>query len=135
MSRIMLGLKNLLVKSLELSLIIFDEIDSGVSGFVASQVAKKMKSISKTGFPKSTTTEQLWLVGEGDLSVKLRELVKSYKLDQKVKFKGYLKPTELPEITAKATIGLNLLENTSLNYYYSLANKAFDYIQAEIPAS
>ncbi len=48
MSRIMLGLKNLLVKSLELSLIIFDEIDSGVSGFVASQVAKKMKSISKS---------------------------------------------------------------------------------------
>lgn len=48
MSRIMLGLKNLLVNSLELSLIIFDEIDSGVSGYVASQVAKKMKSISKT---------------------------------------------------------------------------------------
>ncbi len=46
MSRIMLGLKNLLVKSLDLSLIIFDEIDSGVSGYVASQVAKKMKSIS-----------------------------------------------------------------------------------------
>ena len=48
MSRIMLGLKNLLVKSLDLSLIIFDEIDSGVSGYVASQVAKKMKSISKS---------------------------------------------------------------------------------------
>lgn len=48
MSRIMLGLKNLLVNSLNLSLIIFDEIDSGVSGYVASQVAKKMKAISKT---------------------------------------------------------------------------------------
>lgn len=47
MSRIMLGLKNLLVQSLKLSLIIFDEIDTGVSGFVASQVAKKMKSISQ----------------------------------------------------------------------------------------
>lgn len=46
MSRIMLGLKNLLVQSLKLSLIIFDEIDTGVSGYVASQVAKKMKSIS-----------------------------------------------------------------------------------------
>ena len=47
MSRIMLGLKNLLVQSLKLSLIIFDEIDTGVSGYVASQVAKKMKSISQ----------------------------------------------------------------------------------------
>ena len=46
MSRIMLGLKSLLVKSLNLSLIIFDEIDSGVSGFVANQVAKKIKEIS-----------------------------------------------------------------------------------------
>ncbi len=77
---------------------------------------------------------QLWIVGEGDLSVKLRDLVKTKNLDQKVKFKGFLKPSELPEITAKATIGLNLLENNGLNYYYSLANKAFDYIQAEVPA-
>ena len=46
MSRIMLGLKSLLVSSLRLSLIIFDEIDSGVSGFVANQVAKKIKEIS-----------------------------------------------------------------------------------------
>jgi len=48
MSRIMLGLKNLLVQSLKLSLIIFDEIDTGVSGFVASQVAKKMLEISES---------------------------------------------------------------------------------------
>ncbi len=48
MSRIMLGLKSLLVSSLQLSLIIFDEIDSGVSGFVANQVAKKIKEISNT---------------------------------------------------------------------------------------
>ncbi len=46
MSRIMLGFKNLLTKSLDLSLIIFDEIDTGVSGYVANQVAKKMLEIS-----------------------------------------------------------------------------------------
>ncbi len=48
MSRIMLGLKNLLVESLNLSLIIFDEIDSGVSGYIANQVAKKIREISKS---------------------------------------------------------------------------------------
>lgn len=47
MSRIMLGFKNLLTKSLSLSLIIFDEIDTGVSGYVANQVAKKMMEIAK----------------------------------------------------------------------------------------
>ncbi len=47
MSRIMLGFKNLLATSLNLALMIFDEIDSGVSGYVANQVAKKMKAIAK----------------------------------------------------------------------------------------
>lgn len=47
MSRIMLALKTLLASSLQLSLMIFDEIDTGVSGFVANQVAKKMQMISK----------------------------------------------------------------------------------------
>lgn len=46
MSRIMLGLKTLLASSQQLSLIIFDEIDTGVSGYVAQQVAKKMLEIS-----------------------------------------------------------------------------------------
>ncbi len=30
-------------------------------------------------------------------------------------------------------MGVNLLEGESLNYYYSLANKFFDYIHAELP--
>ena len=83
---------------------------------------------------KSIDYANLWLVGEGDLSMSLRKLVKDLDLEKKVVFKGYVKPSDLPEITEKATLGINLLENKSLNYYYSLANKAFDYIQAEIPA-
>ena len=47
---------------------------------------------------------------------------------------GMIAPNELPNITAQADIGLNLLKNKGLNYYYSLANKTFDYIQAGIPA-
>ncbi len=77
---------------------------------------------------------QLWLVGEGDLSQKLRAECASLGLEDKVIFKGFLSPRDLPAITARASIGLNLLENLSLNYYYSLANKAFDYIQAGVPA-
>ncbi len=77
---------------------------------------------------------ELWLAGEGDLSKKLRE--QSYKIgvDDRVKFLGMILPEQLVEITAKADIGLNLLKNKGLNYYFSLANKTFDYIQAGIPA-
>ena len=46
LSRIMLALKEIFMRNMNLSLMIFDEIDTGVSGFVASQVASKMKEIS-----------------------------------------------------------------------------------------
>lgn len=77
---------------------------------------------------------QLWLVGEGDLSQKLRKLVKEHKLDDRVIFKGFVEPVYLDDLTRQATIGLNLLRNQGLSYYYSLANKAFDYIQMNVPA-
>lgn len=77
---------------------------------------------------------QLWLAGEGDLSQELRTLAQSLEVGEKVKFLGYIRPDELKAITLQATIGLNLLENKGLNYYYSLANKAFDYIQAALPS-
>lgn len=47
MSRIMLALKVHFLKTLKLSTVIFDEIDSGVSGSVASKIGEKLKEISK----------------------------------------------------------------------------------------
>ncbi len=47
MSRIMLALKVHILKKLKLSTVIFDEIDSGVSGNVAGKVGEKLKEISK----------------------------------------------------------------------------------------
>jgi glycosyltransferase involved in cell wall biosynthesis len=75
----------------------------------------------------------LLLAGEGDLSNQLRDLVKQSNLSNKIKFLGFVKPEELKTITANATIGINLLENKGLSYYYSLSNKFFDYIHAGVP--
>jgi len=61
-------------------------------------------------------------------------LVKELDLEKQVKFLGYIQPHELKEITKKAHLGVNLLQNKGLNYYYSLANKFFDYIQAQKPS-
>lgn len=47
LSRIMLGLKTILSSKQNLSLMVFDEIDSGISGITASHIAKKIKEISK----------------------------------------------------------------------------------------
>ena len=46
LSRIMLAIKLLYVKAQKISTIIFDEIDTGISGDVASKVAKKIKELS-----------------------------------------------------------------------------------------
>lgn len=77
---------------------------------------------------------QLWIAGEGDLSEFLRKEVDLRRLKDQVTFLGYLQPEELKEVTLKAHVGLNLLENKGQSYYYSLANKAFDYVQAALPS-
>lgn len=77
---------------------------------------------------------ELWLAGEGDLSQQLRRLALELQVEDKVRFLGYLTPEELRSVTQQASIGLNLLENRGLSYYYSLANKAFDYVQAGVPS-
>ncbi len=47
LSRIMLALKNALATDAETCVLVFDEIDSGISGRVADVVGKKMRSLSK----------------------------------------------------------------------------------------
>ena len=74
------------------------------------------------------------LAGEGDLSDDLRKLVRDLKLEKKVEFLGYQMPEDLRQLTPNAWLGINLLENNGKSYFYSLANKTFDYVQAGVPA-
>jgi glycosyltransferase involved in cell wall biosynthesis len=76
----------------------------------------------------------LYLAGEGDLSDFLKKKAKELNVENKVQFLGNLSPVDLKNITQKAWLGLNLLENNGLSYYYSLANKFFDYVQAQVPS-
>jgi glycosyltransferase involved in cell wall biosynthesis len=79
-------------------------------------------------------TWTLILAGDGDTSEELKTLSKELGLEKQVIFKGMIQPEDLIDIAKNAWIGINLLENNSLSYYYSLANKTFDYFQARIPA-
>ncbi len=47
MSRIMLAIKNILACVDKVPVLVFDEIDTGISGIAANRVAKKMKQIAK----------------------------------------------------------------------------------------
>jgi len=84
---------------------------------------------------------RLVVCGEGDCSAALRAQAAQLGLlapgaqypAGQVEFRGYVLPAALRVLTAQATVGIMLLENTGLSYYYSLANKFFDYVQAGIP--
>jgi hypothetical protein len=78
---------------------------------------------------------RLVICGEGDCSAELRRQAQRLGLlaTGQVEFRGYVLPAELRQLTTQATVGIMLLENTGLSYYYSLANKFFDYVQAGIP--
>jgi glycosyltransferase involved in cell wall biosynthesis len=62
----------------------------------------------------------------------LETIYKDNQFKERVVFLGRKTPTELRELTNLAKFGINLLENKGLNYYYSLANKFFDFIQAGV---
>lgn len=47
MSRIMLAIKNVLAKTDQIPIMVFDEIDTGISGKAANSVAEKMKQIAQ----------------------------------------------------------------------------------------
>jgi glycosyltransferase involved in cell wall biosynthesis len=76
---------------------------------------------------------QLWLAGTGDLHQSLQQQAQQLQLGDRVQFLGVLHPTRLTRITDQAWLGLNLLEHRGESYYFSLANKFFDYVQAEVP--
>ena len=74
-----------------------------------------------------------YVIGSGDILKELKEKVKKMNLDDKVFFLGQISFEKLPEYTVRADIGINLLENWGLSYYYSLPNRIFDYIREGVP--
>jgi glycosyltransferase involved in cell wall biosynthesis len=78
---------------------------------------------------------RLVICGEGDLSAALRAQAERLGLlaSGQVEFRGFVLPEALREVTRHAAVGIMLLENVGLSYYYSLANKFFDYVHAGIP--
>jgi glycosyltransferase involved in cell wall biosynthesis len=74
-----------------------------------------------------------YIVGDGDILTELQKLVHQCNLTDKVFFVGRVPFEQLPAYTSCADIGINLLENRGLNYYYSLPNRIFDYMRMNIP--
>ena len=74
----------------------------------------------------------LIFVGAGDVIDILKAKAKELKLSN-VEFFGRRPYNEMMQFTLNSDLGLTLDKDTNINYRYSLPNKIFDYISAEIP--
>ena len=77
---------------------------------------------------------RLEVIGDGDEFEAMKDLSVELGLQERIRFYGYVQADQIGEILSQASIGLNLLDPTSDNYKYSLANKFFDYVHAGLPS-
>jgi len=75
----------------------------------------------------------LYLIGKGDVSDKIAQLIRTEKLETKVKMLGEIPYEKLYGYTIQADLGLSLEEDKGLNYRFALPNKLFNYIHAGVP--
>ena len=76
---------------------------------------------------------KLIICGDGNFMQQAQAITNENNLQDKVIFKGKVKPDELRAITQQAYIGVTLFDDSGLSNYYSLANRFFDYLHAGIP--
>ena len=72
----------------------------------------------------------LTLIGDGPLNQHLRQIGNGHK---NISFVGAQEPDMITTALENMNIGWNLLDDSSQSYYYSLANKFFDYLHHGLP--
>lgn len=73
------------------------------------------------------------VIGKGDLFEVLKEKSLGVDYKDKVKFIGAIPYSNLNNYTQSADLGVCLLQNLGLSYYYSLPNRIFDFMHAHVP--
>lgn len=75
----------------------------------------------------------LVFLGGGKTEKQAQKLVQKYNLKNKVYFLPAVLPADIVSAIKSADLGLALTQKISLSYFYSLPNKLFQYIAAEVP--
>ncbi len=94
--------------------------------FYGRGVEVMMEAFAKINDPAFT----LVLMGYGEMVDDIKEMAAKY---SNIHFKQAVHPSVVLEYTSSADVGISLIENVCLSYYYCLPNKLFEYLMAEIP--
>jgi len=81
-------------------------------------------------FSKVANNKHLVVMGFGPLENKIIEATKRY---ANIHFMPAVKPQEIPLYTSGADVGLFMVENIGLSYYWCLPNKLFEYLYCDLP--
>ena len=111
MSRIMLAIKRVLADVDEIETLVFDEIDTGISGIAASKVAEKMKQIAKK-HQIICVTHLATIAAKGDTNYYINKEVNEGKTKTNV---SLLKDNKLIEEIARIASG----EVTAISLQYA----------------
>ena len=117
MSRIMLAIKNVLADVDKIPVLIFDEIDTGISGIAANSTGEKMKSISKN-HQVICVTHQASIAAKGDYNYYISKQVINEKTSTKIKL---LNENEV--INEIARISSGSISEASINHAKELRNR------------
>ena len=104
-SRVMLGIKFLISENMHLPTIIFDEIDTGVSGEIAHKMAQLMKGMTP-GIQVLAVTHLPQVAASGDMHLKV------YKSDNEEKTISYIKELNTDERIREIA---GMISGTSIN--------------------
>jgi glycosyltransferase involved in cell wall biosynthesis len=134
------------IKNLPLVNTIIEKPNNAIEQLVLSKEHNKILLTQGTGFNANRGIEELieamvilhpnyvlFIVGTGLVINELKLKVNNLQLLDKVFFIPTVTPTQLKWITQRAYLGFTLDKATCLNYEYSLPNKLFDFIQANVP--
>ena len=117
MARIMLAIKNVLADVDEVSTLVFDEIDTGISGIAANKVGEKMKQISKN-HQVICVTHLATIAAKGDSNYFISKEVKGEKTRTNI---SLLKDESLLKEIARIASGE--VTAVSMQYARELVNK------------
>jgi DNA repair protein RecN (Recombination protein N) len=117
MSRIMLAIKNVLANVDKVPVLIFDEIDTGISGKAANATGEKMKSISKM-HQVICVTHQASIAAKGDYNYYICKEVNNGKTSTKIRTLS-----EAETINEIARIASGEINEASLNHAKELRHR------------
>lgn len=74
-----------------------------------------------------------YIVGDGDIVDNIKQRAAKRDVANRVFFTGRISLDDLSDITKQADLGINIIENKGLSYYYALPNRIGDFAQAGLP--